>query len=486
MTDDWIRDLEGIVGKEGVVRRPSARAAYECDAYTLERAVPELVVLPRTVEEASRVVARIAAAGRALVPRGAGTSLAGGCLAGEGAVVVALTRLRRIEELDPVNRQALVQGGVVNLALGRTAHRHGLTFAPDPSSQQVCTVGGNVANNSGGPHTLKYGVTVNHVLAVELLTPDGERRWLGGRVPARGGPDLTGLTVGSEGTFGLITRAWVRLVPVSPSVRTLLAAFPDAEAAGGAVNHILAAGLVPAAVEMMDALILEALAAAFGLAFPKGTAALLLVEVDGLDEGLDEEAELIAEACRTAGAFEVRAAHDAEERTLLWTARKRAFGALGRLARNVCTQDGVVPRTRLPEILRFIGEAGRRHRIRIANVFHAGDGNLHPALLYDERDEEEVERVLAASAEILERCLDLGGSLTGEHGIGVEKLALMNRAFSPASLEYMGRVRRAFDPDCRANPGKAVPAGGGCSDAGLVAGAVRALARVRGGREGAP
>jgi glycolate oxidase len=477
--ETWVRDLERIVGREGVVTRPSARAAYECDAYTLERALPELVVLPRTVEEARRVVVRIRDAGRSLVPRGAGTSLAGGCLAGEGMVVVALTRLRRIERMDSLNRQALVEGGVVNLVLDRAAGDAGLTFAPDPSSQQVCTVGGNLANNSGGPHTLKYGVTVNHVLAVELLTPDGDLRWLGGRAPARGGPDLTGLTVGSEGTFGLVTRAWVRLVPVPPAARTMLAAFPDAEAAGGAVTQVMQGGVVPAAVEMMDALVLEALAAAFDLSFPPGTGALLLIEVDGLEAGLDEEADLVASACRAAGAFEVRAARDAEERALLWKARKRAFGALGRLARNVCTQDGVVPRTRLPEILRHIQETGRRHGLRIANVFHAGDGNLHPALLYDERDEAEVERVLIASAEILERCLDLGGSLTGEHGIGVEKLALMKRAFSASSLDYMNRVRDAFDPDRRANPGKALPEGGGCVDSGSIDGSVRALARVR-------
>jgi glycolate oxidase len=483
MAERWIRDLERIVGEDGVVRRPSARAAYECDAYTLERAVPELVVLPRTAEEATRAVARIAEAGRSLVPRGAGTSLAGGCLAGEGMVVVALTRMRRIEVLDAPNRQALVEGGVVNLALGRAALPHGLTFAPDPSSQQVCTIGGNIANNSGGPHTLKYGVTANHVPAVELVTPDGTRRWLGGRAPARGGPDLAGLAVGSEGTFGLVTRAWVRLVPLPPAVRTLLASFPDVEAAGEAVNRILGGGILPAAVEMMDALILEALSAAFGLRYPDGTGALLLVEVDGLEAGLEEEAEGVAAACRAAGAFELRTAHDEAERAHLWTARKRAFGAFGRLARNACTQDGVVPRTRLPEILRFIRETGERHRVRIANVFHAGDGNLHPTLLYDERDPDQVERMLDASAEILERCLELGGSLTGEHGIGVEKLALMDRAFSPASLAFMNRVREAFDPEHRANPGKAMPAGGGCADAGALGGSARALARVRSGRE---
>jgi len=474
--------LRAVVGEDGVVASPHLRAVYECDGYTLERSVPDLVVLPRSPEAAAAAVARITEAGFPLVPRGAGTGLAGGCLAEAGAVVVALSRMRRVEVLDPESRQALVQAGVVNRALSRAAEPAGLAYAPDPSSQEVCTLGGNIANNSGGPHTLKEGVTSHHVLAVELVTPDGMRRWLGSRIPARGGPDLAGLAVGSEGTFGIVTRAWVRLVAPPPAARTLLAHFGSVAEASRAVTDIIASGIVPAAVEMMDALIQDALTRAFGLSFPPGTEAVLLVEVDGLEAGLDAEAERAAACCRRAGARSVRWSADETERQQLWIARKRAFGAIGRLSRNYCTQDGVVPRTRLPEILEFIQEVGRRSGLRIANVFHAGDGNLHPVLLYEEDRQGEMDRVLEASAAILERCLDLGGSLTGEHGIGVEKLALMDRAFTPETLEVMNTVRGVFDPRRLANPGKAVPAGGGCSD---PPGALRALGRVRPGRKAA-
>jgi glycolate oxidase len=476
VSEAFARDLGRIVGPDGVVVSSPARAAYECDGYTLERAVPDLVVLPRSPEETARVVALAAREGWTLVPRGAGTSLAGGCLAGAGSLVVATTRLRTIEVLDPVNRQARVQAGVPNLALTRAALPHGLLFAPDPSSQAVSTVGGNVANNSGGPHTLKMGVTANHVLAVELVTPDGARRWLGGRVPSRGGPDVAGSVVGSEGTFGIVTRAWVRLVPVPAAAVTVTAAFAGAVEATRAVSALIASGVVPAAVEMMDRPILDALSQAFGMEFPAQAQALLLIEVDGTPEGTAEEGKVVEESLAGAGAFEIRRARDERERTALWQARKKAFGALGRLARSYCTQDGVVPRTRLPEILQEITAIAAGHGLKVANVFHAGDGNLHPILLYDDRDPDQVERVLAASARILERCLDAGGSLTGEHGIGVEKLSLMARAFSADSLAVMGELRRVFDPDGRSNPGKAIPAGGGCSDP------PRALGRVTPGR----
>ena len=459
-----------MVGHDGVVENFQSRAVYECDAYTLERAVPDLVVLPRTPDEVARVAALGTEAGMALVPRGAGTSLAGGCLAPQGSLLVALTRMREIEILDPENRQARVQAGVVNATLSRVAGDHGLHFAPDPSSQQVCTVGGNVANNSGGPHTLKYGVTTNHVMAVELVTPDGNRQWLGSRTVATGGLDLAGLTVGSEGTFGIVTRAWVQLTPVPPSVRTMVALFGSVKDASRAVSLLVTSGVVPAAVEMMDALILTALKDAFGMEFPGDAKALLLIEVDGVEPGLDEEARVAEACCKEAGAFSVRQAEDAAERKKLWRARKRAFGALGRLSRNFCTQDGVVPRTRLPEVLSEIQNVADTHRLQVANVFHAGDGNLHPILLYDERDADEVKRVLAASTLILEHCLELGGSLTGEHGIGVEKLGLMGRAFGEDSLSFMRSVRDVFDPDLRANPGKAIPAGTGCTDDGTLRG----------------
>jgi len=474
---DLDRDLERIVGPDGIVRDPRLRMVYECDGYTLDRAVPDRVVLPRSVEECKSVVKLAHAAGTSIVPRGAGTGLAGGTLAAPGSLVIALTRLRSIEALDPLNRQALVQAGVANLAISRAAAPYGLHYAPDPSSQSVSTLGGNIAGNSGGPHTLKTGVTTHHVLALELVTPDGRSRWLGSRVPGAGGPDVAGLVVGSEGTLGLVTRAWVRLVPIPPATRTLLAAFPGVDEASRAVSAILRSGIVPAAVELMDQPILEALHAAFRLEFPPQAGALLLVEVDGLEEGLDEEAEHAMTACELSGAFHIERATSDADRRRLWMARKKAFGALGRLARNYCTQDGVVPRTKLPEMLRFIADVGRDAGIRVANVFHAGDGNLHPILLYDERNEGEVQAVLEASARILERCLDLGGSLTGEHGIGVEKLALMDRAFSAASIAAMDRVRRVFDPERRMNTGKAIPQGGGCFDGRA------GLGRVRPGRE---
>ncbi|HET9233927.1 MAG TPA: FAD-linked oxidase C-terminal domain-containing protein [Candidatus Eisenbacteria bacterium] len=471
------RELERIVGAEGVIRDPQLRMVYECDGYTLDRAVPERVVLPRSVEECRAVVKLATQNGWSIVPRGAGTGLAGGTLAPPHSMVVAVTRLRAIKELDPVNRQALVEAGVANLAISRAAKPYGLHYAPDPSSQSVSTLGGNIAGNSGGPHTLKTGVTTHHVVALELVTPDGKARWLGSRTPSRGGPDLAGLTVGSEGTLGLVTQAWVRLVPIPPAARTMLAAFPGIDEASRAVSGILRSGIVPAAVELMDRPILEALRAAFQLTFPESAGALLLVEVDGLEEGLDEEAEAVVHTCRSSGAFHIDRATTEADRRRLWTARKKAFGALGRLARNYCTQDGVVPRTKLPEMLRFIAEIGQAAGLRVANVFHAGDGNLHPILLYDERNEREVNAVLEASARILERCLELGGSLTGEHGIGIEKLALMEKSYSAASLESMDRVRRVFDPDRRMNSGKAIPTGGGCFDGRA------GLGRVRPGRE---
>jgi glycolate dehydrogenase FAD-linked subunit len=477
VTRDTDRALLDIVGAEGVLSDPHLRMVYECDGYTLDRAVPERVVLPRTLEECRKVVEVAGEAGWSIVPRGAGTGLAGGTLAPPQAIVIALTRLRAIEVVDPLNRQALVQAGVANLAISRAAEPHRLHYAPDPSSQSVSTLGGNIALNSGGPHTLKTGVTTNHVLALELITPDGRSCWLGSRAPARGGPDLAGLVVGSEGTLGLVTRAWVRLVPIPPAARTMLAAFPGVDEASRAVSAILRSGIVPAAVELMDRPILEALREAFHLEFPDEAGALLLVEVDGLEEGLEEEAEAAVTACRVSGAFQVERAGTEAERRRLWSARKKAFGALGRLARNYCTQDGVVPRTKLPEMLRFIGEVGQEAGIRVANVFHAGDGNLHPILLYDERNEAEVRGVLEASARILERCLELGGSLTGEHGIGVEKLALMEKAFSTESLAAMDRVRRVFDPARRMNSGKAIPTGGGCFDGRA------GLGRIRPGRE---
>jgi glycolate oxidase len=449
--------LREIVGRDAVIDHPDALSVYDCDGYTLERGTPDVVVLPRTPAEVAAVVRCLAAAGTPFVPRGAGTGLSGGTLPVAAPVMVCTSRLTEIETIDVPNRRARVQAGVVNAAITRAVEPYGLLYAPDPSSQPACTIGGNVAENSGGPHTLKYGVTTNHVLGVELVLPTGEVVTLGGAIEDRLGYDLTGLVVGSEGTFGIVTRAWVRLVRAPQAVRTLLAVFETVEAASEAVSAIIAAGIVPAALEMMDRIIVAAVEDAFHVGLPTDAGAVLLVELDGPAAGLDEEVERVERVCREHGARELRLARDERERALLWKARKRAFGAVGRLARNYCTQDGVVPRTRVPDILRAITAAAERHRLRIGNVFHAGDGNIHPILLFDERDPDEVARVLAAGKEILEACIALGGSVTGEHGIGVEKIAQMPLLFAPADLSAMVKVREVFDPGHRANPHKIFP-----------------------------
>jgi glycolate oxidase len=460
-----IARLRAIVGADGVVDRPEALLVYECDGYTLERAAPEVVVLPRETAEVSRVLALLADAGIAFVPRGAGTGLSGGTLPVRAPVMIATSRMQRIEAVDVRNRRVLVQAGVVNQWITTAVRRHGLEYAPDPSSQPACTIGGNVAENSGGPHTLKYGVTTNHVLGLELVLPSGEVVALGGPVEARPGYDLVGLAVGAEGTFGIVTRAWLRLVRSPEAYRTLLAVFDAVEAASEAVSGIIAAGIVPAALEMMDTLIIQAVEAAYRVGLPTDAGAVLLVELDGPAAGLEPQAARVRAVCTRHGAREIRTARDAAERAALWKCRKRAFGAVGRLAPSYCTQDGVVPRTRVPDILRRIAATAARHRLRIANVFHAGDGNIHPILLFDERDPDEVTRVLAAGREILEACVALGGSLTGEHGIGVEKRAQMPLLFSPDDLRAMAALRAVFDPEGRANPHKVLPDAKVCVEA---------------------
>jgi glycolate oxidase len=445
-----------------VITSPSATRVYECDGWTLERRMPEMVVLPRSAEEVAAVVRLLHRHRVAFVPRGAGTGLSGGCLPIDAPVMICTSRLNRIVAIDLANRRAVVEAGVVNLAVSRAVAAHGLFYAPDPSSQSACTIGGNVAENSGGPHTLKYGVTTNHVLGVELVLPDGEVVELGGAVEDVPGYDLRGLVIGAEGTMGLVTRATLRLTREPEGVRTLLAVFDGVDAACRAVSGIIAAGIVPAALEMMDRLIVEAVEAAFQVGLPTDAGAVLLVELDGAAAELDQQAQATVEVCRTHGAREVRVARDEVERNALWKSRKRAFGAVGRLAPNYCTQDGVVPRTRVPDILRIISAIAERHRLRIANVFHAGDGNIHPILLYDERDADEVRRVIAAGHEILRACVDLGGSITGEHGIGVEKIKELPLLFSPQDLLAMQALRAAFDPDQRCNPGKIFPTPGAC------------------------
>jgi len=450
------RRFREIVGPEGLVEGAAGLRVYECDGYTLEKARPELVLLPRSTSEVSRAVALCAAHGIPFVPRGAGTGVSGGCLPEKIPVMIGTSRMRAIRRIDLPNRLVEVEAGVVNLEVTRRVQRDGFYYAPDPSSQSACTIGGNVAENSGGPHTLKYGVTINHLLGIELVLPDGEILRLD-RTSQSVGYDLAGLCTGAEGTLGIVTAATLRLLPAPQRVATLLGIFPGVVEASKAVSAIIAAGIIPAALEMMDALVIEAVEAAYGFGFPENAGAVLIVELDGLEAGIDEMCERVTSACRLAGATELRRASNDEERDLLWKSRKRAFGAMGRLAPSYCTQDGVVPRSRLSDAVERIARIGLRHDIRIANLMHAGDGNIHPILLYDDRNADEVARVIAAGREILSMCVEFGGSLTGEHGIGIEKIDLMKRQFSEEDLEAMSDVRTVFDREGLCNPGKIFP-----------------------------
>src|SRR3954453_13101347 len=426
--------LRSAVGAENVLAARSDLVVYECDGFTIEKNSPDVVVFPSTTEDVAAIVKICNAAGVPFLPRGAGTSLSGGCLPIGGGIIIVLTRMKQIIEINIRDRYALVQPGVVNVWLNQALKGTGFHYAPDPSSQGACTIGGNVATNSGGPHTLKYGVTVNHVLGVEAVLADGRIVQIGGPAEDPVGLDLVGAIVGSEGTLAIVTKVWVRLTRNPEGHRTMLGVFESVDDATTAISEIIGAGIVPAALEMMDQGILVAVEAAFQFGFPLDAQAILLIEVDGLEAGLDQQRDQIIGICTRCGAREVRLARDEKERLLLWKCRKQAFGAIGRLSPSYCTQDGVVPRTKLPEILKFIGEVGRRHDLRIVNVFHAGDGNIHPILLFDERDAGQVQRVLAASDEILNECLACGGSVTGEHGIGVEKIGFMSKMFSPTDL----------------------------------------------------
>ena len=461
--------LTAIVGPGAILSAASDLVVYECDGYTIEKNRPEVVVFPTSVEQIVAIVKLCNECDVPFLPRGAGTSLAGGCLPVGGGVILALTRMKRILEVNLRDRYAVVEPGVVNLWLTNHLKPHRWHFAPDPSSQGACTIGGNVATNSGGPHTLKYGVTVNHVLGVEMVLPDGQVVQTGGPVEDQPGYDLTGVIVGSEGTFGIVTKIWTRITRNPDAYRTLLGVFESVDDATNTISDIIGAGIIPGALEMLDQLILSAVEAAFHFGFPLDAGAVLIMEVDGLEAGLDADAEKIVAIAKKNNAREVRRANTEAERLLLWKSRKQAFGAMGRLAPSYCTQDGVVPRTKLPEILRFINEVGVRHQIRIANVFHAGDGNIHPILLFDERDPDQVKRVMAASHEILDECIRVGGSVTGEHGIGVEKIDFMPKLFGPEDLAMMLRLRRAFNPEGRCSPAKMLPTAGACVERSGVA-----------------
>src|SRR5713101_4285473 len=457
-----IERLRTIVGPDSVLTSPSDLLVYECDGFTIEKNKPDIVVFPTSTQQIVQIVKLCNEHNVPFLARGAGTSLSGGCLPVGGGVMIALTRMKRILEVNYRDRYAVVEPGVVNKWLSDHLKPHGYHFAPDPSSQGACTIGGNAATNSGGPHTLKYGVTVNHVLGLEFVLPDGRVVQTGGPTEDNPGYDLTGVIVGSEGTFGIATKAWVRITRTPEAYRTLLGVFETVEDATNTISDIIGAGIIPGALEMLDRLILQAVEAAFHFGFPLDAGAVLIMEVDGLEAGLDADAERIIAIARRNKAREVRQATSDAERQLLWKCRKQAFGAIGRLAPSYCTQDGVVPRTKLPHILREIQRIGQHYQLRIANVFHAGDGNIHPILLFDERDPDQVKRVLQASHEILDECVKCGGSVTGEHGIGVEKIDFMPRLFTPEDLNMMLRLRSAFNPDGRCSPRKMFPTAGAC------------------------
>ncbi len=454
--ESLIRKLRTRLGAENVLGSPSDLAVYECDGYTIEKSRPDAVVFPRSTADVAEVV-RLAAEHRVpIVARGAGTSLAGGCLPLQGGLVVMLTRMKQIVEVNLRDRYAVVEAGVPNIQLSRALAGTGYHFAPDPSSQVSCTLGGNVATNAGGPHTLKYGVTGNHVLGIEAVLADGSVLRVG-PVEQPAGLDLIGLLVGSEGTLAIVTRLWLRLTPNPQDYRALRAIFNTVDDATNAISDIIAAGIIPAAMELMDQGIIAAVEEAFHFGFPLDAGAIAVIEVDGPSVGLDEHQRRIQEFCQKWHAREVLLATDAKQRELLWKCRKLSVGAVGRLSPSYCIQDGVVPRTRLPHILRRIVEIGAKHQVRSVNVAHAGDGNVHPILLFDERDRDQVARVQAAGRDLLEECIACGGSVTAEHGIGVEKLEFMSRLFAPADLDAMRAVRRVFDPAGRLNPGKLIP-----------------------------
>ncbi|HUF31311.1 MAG TPA: FAD-linked oxidase C-terminal domain-containing protein [Gemmatimonadaceae bacterium] len=450
--------LRTIVGPRGVLTHPAELLTYAADGLPTYRRRPPLAVFPASRAELVRVVQALHAEGRGFVPRGAGTGLSGGALADPDTVLIGLNRLDRILAIDAEDRLALVEPGVVNARLTKAVLPFGLHYAPDPSSQTACTIGGNVAENAGGPHCLKYGVTLNHVAAATIVLPNGELVSLGSTDGDTDDYDLLGAFVGSEGCFGIAADVTVRLTRNPEAVHTLLADFMAVEDAARAVSDIIASGIVPAALEMMDNGTIRAVEASiYAAGYPIDAAAVLLAEVDGLSAGLDEDVETISAICTARGARDVLVAGDAAARARLWQGRKKAFGAMGRVAPELVVQDAVVPRTRLPDILASVAEIAGRHQVQVCNVFHAGDGNLHPNIPYDGRDTEVVKRVHLAMREIMEACLEAGGSVTGEHGIGVDKLDYMPLAFSPESLAAMCALRGVFDPLQRANPSKVVP-----------------------------
>jgi glycolate oxidase len=446
-----------ICGSGNVITDPLELRTYECDGLTSHRATPALVVLPSTAEQVADVVRECAAHAIPFVARGSGTGLSGGAVPHEEGVLIVMSRMRKILEIDPVARRAVLEPGVTNLSVTGAATPHGLFYAPDPSSQVICSVGGNVAENSGGAHCLKHGFTVHHVTGLEIVTPDGELTWLGDGTGVPAGYDLLGAFTGSEGTLGIVTKIVVKLTPVPETVHLVLAAYETIADGGRAVSDIIGAGIVPAAIEMMDALSIEAAEAAVSCGYPEGAGAVLLVELDGPSAEVEAELATVRAICDKAGAREIRAADDPAQRAGIWKGRKAAFAAVGRLSPAYIVQDGVVPRTALGDVLARISALSAESGIRVANVFHAGDGNLHPLVLYNDASAAETEAAEALSGQILDACIEHGGSITGEHGVGIDKSRYMPKMFTAEDLDTMQLVRCAFDPASLCNPGKIFP-----------------------------
>jgi glycolate oxidase len=453
--------VEKIVGRRRYLHKPEDLANYEYDG-SIDKARPDLVAFPQSTEEVAALVKLSRERGIPITGRGAGTGLSGGAIARAGGIMISFARMNRILEIDLPNERAVVEPGLVNLDLTLAVESDGYFYAPDPSSQRACTIGGNVSENSGGPHTLAYGVTTNHVLGLEVVLPDGSVLNTAG--PDLPGYDLTGLLVGSEGTMALVTKVTVRLMRKPEAVKTILAVFDATEDAGNTVAEITARAITPVAVEMLDGVLLRMVEEATHAGYPLDAAAVLLIELEGLTEAVEEQTDQIREACASCNVREFRVARDAQERDLLWKGRKNAFGAVGRFAPSYYTQDGVVPRTQTCPTLKFIYGVSERYGLTISNIFHAGDGNLHPLILFDHRIPGQLEKVREASDEILKWCISVGGSITGEHGVGMEKNEMMEHQFSSDTLETIARFKSLFDPECRLNPGKVLPTGRGCME----------------------
>ncbi|HSW51561.1 MAG TPA: FAD-linked oxidase C-terminal domain-containing protein [Bryobacteraceae bacterium] len=452
-------ELRDIVGPRFVLTDESELRAYECDGNTIFKKTPRIVVLPESTEQVSRIVRLLASSGIAFIPRGAGTGLSSGVVPMNGEVMIGLSRLNHLLELDLRNRVAVVEAGFPNLKITQMVQDKGLYFAPDPSSQPVCTIGGNVAENAGGAHCLKYGVTTNHVLGLTVVTPEGEVIRLGGKTTDTPGYDLVGLMVGSEGTMGIVTEVMVRLSRRPQGFKTVMALFDSISQASDAVSGVIAAGILPGALEIMDKnAIIAVERGPLRVGYPEGQEAVLLIDVDGLSAGLDAQVEAILKICREAGCTEVRPARSPEERLAWWTNRKGAFGAAGNLAPSYVVQDGVIPRSKLTEVLEEVGSVGKKYDLTIANVFHAGDGNLHPLICYDDSVPGNTDKALKAGSEILAACVKAGGTISGEHGIGIEKMQDMKVVFTADEIAVQKAVHDALDPRDLCNPGKIFPA----------------------------